>query len=222
MNRLIAISDIHGCFDPFYELCIRQIDLKKSDKLILLGDYIDRGANSKEVIDFIIDLDKKGFDITPLSGNHEALLLDAYRDYEMMPLWKMNGGLTTLDSFNIPDVREFESRYIDFFLNLKYFEAVDNFFFVHGGFNDHAADPFSDIYGMIWECRTQYDNPVFAGKTIIHGHRPRTPEYVRRLISEKSNVIPIDTGYVYEKELGYGYLSALEVNSMNLISVKSH
>jgi Calcineurin-like phosphoesterase. len=56
MGRLFAISDIHGCFKPFYELIVNCIKLKKSDQLILLGDYIDRGDQSKEVIDFIIDL----------------------------------------------------------------------------------------------------------------------------------------------------------------------
>jgi serine/threonine protein phosphatase 1 len=74
---------------------------------------------------------------------------------------------------------------------------------------------------MMWECRLQYDNPVFKGKTIIHGHRPKTLEYVKKQINEKSKVIPIDTGCVYENETGYGNLSALEVNSMTLISVKN-
>jgi serine/threonine protein phosphatase 1 len=72
---------------------------------------------------------------------------------------------------------------------------------------------------MIWECRLSYDNPVLWGKTIIHGHRPKTISYVKKLISEKSKVIPIDTGCIYEKEQGYGNLSALEVNSMTLFSV---
>jgi serine/threonine protein phosphatase 1 len=75
MNRLFAISDIHGCYRTFYDLVIRKINLKKSDRLILLGDYIDRGDQSKEVVDFIIDLKEKGFDLTMLKGNHEAMLL---------------------------------------------------------------------------------------------------------------------------------------------------
>jgi serine/threonine protein phosphatase 1 len=221
MGRLYAISDIHGCFDTFYELLIRQIDLKKSDRLILLGDYIDRGEKSKEVIDFIIDLDRKGFDITPLSGNHEAMLVGSFQTPEMLPLWFMNSGMTTLQSFDILDITDINKKYIDFFMNLRYYEKSSDLIFVHAGFNDNAPDPFSDVYGMIWECRMQYDNPVFAGKTIIHGHRPKTVDYVKKLIDEKSKVIPIDTGCVYEEELGYGNLSALEVNSMNLIYVKN-
>jgi serine/threonine protein phosphatase 1 len=56
MRRLFAISDIHGCYKPFYELIVNTIELTKSDQLILLGDYIDRGEQSKEVIDFILEL----------------------------------------------------------------------------------------------------------------------------------------------------------------------
>jgi len=60
---------------------------------------------------------------------------------------------------------------------------------------------------------------LLKDKTIIHGHRPKTIDHVKRLIKEKSPVIAIDTGCVYEKELGYGNLSALEISSMTLISV---
>ncbi len=219
MSRLFVISDIHGCLSPFFELVVKRIDLKKSDQLILLGDYIDRGYHSKEVIDFIIELDKKGFNVIPLTGNHEQLLLEAYRNAEMLPLWMMNSGETTLRSFGIQDIRDINSSYISFFKGLKYYTSAGNYLFVHAGFNDYAGDPFSEMYEMIWETRASYENPVFYGKTIIHGHRPKTIQYVKNQISAKAQVIPIDTGCVYDKELGYGSLSALDVNNMTLISV---
>lgn len=219
MGRLFAISDIHGCFKPFYELVVNTVKLKKSDQLILLGDYIDRGDQSKEVIDFIIELYEKGFNITALTGNHEVMLSDAYQDPDMLPLWLMNSGMSTLSSFGIQDIREIDNHYLDFFTNLEYYKTFGNFIFVHAGFDDYAINPFSDNYSMVWECRLSYDNPVLWGKTIIHGHRPKTISYVKKLISEKSKVIPIDTGCIYEKEQGYGNLSALEVNSMTLFSV---
>jgi len=219
MNRLFAIGDIHGCFTTFYELVVRTINLKKSDRLILLGDYIDRGEQSREVVDFIIDLKKKGFDIIPLTGNHEMMLVDAYRDPGMLPLWFMNSGITTLLSFGISDIREMPRPYIDFFSGLEYFKAIGDFLFVHAGFNDYAEDPFNDKYYMVWECKPSYENPLLQNKTIIHGHRRRFVEQVKKLISENSKVIPLDTGCVYEKELGYGYLSALEVNSKELVSI---
>jgi serine/threonine protein phosphatase 1 len=219
MGRLFAISDIHGCYKPFYELVVNTIKLKKTDQLILLGDYIDRGDQSKDVIDFIIELDKKGFNITALTGNHEVMLTDSYQDKDMLPLWFMNSGISTLLSFGIQDIREIDIHYLDFLNNLEYYKIFGNFIFVHAGFNDLAINPFSDFHCMVWECRLSYDNPVLLGKTIIHGHRPKTISYVEKLIREKSKVIPVDTGCVYEEEQGYGNLSALEVNSMTLFSV---
>jgi serine/threonine protein phosphatase 1 len=219
MNRLFAISDIHGCFRTFHELVVKVIDLQKTDRLILLGDYIDRGEQSREVIDFIQDLQKNGFDVTTLTGNHEQMLIDTYNDSGELPLWLMNSGLSTLSSFGLHDISELDKKYFDFFNSLEYYKAIGNFLFVHAGFNDYAEDPFADKYNMIWQCSPYYENPVLWDKIIIHGHRPKTVEHVKQVLSEKARVIPIDTGCVYEKELGYGNLSALDVNNMELISV---
>ena len=65
-NRLFAIGDIHGCFNSFKKLMEEKIQITKSDKVVLLGDYIDRGSQSKEVIDYIIELKEKSFDIITL------------------------------------------------------------------------------------------------------------------------------------------------------------
>ena len=219
MDRIFAISDIHGCFKPFYELVVNTVILKKSDQLILLGDYIDRGNQSKEVIDFIMDLHKKGFNVTTLAGNHEVMLIDSYYDRDMMPLWILNNGMSTLESFGIQDIREIENRYLEFFKSLEYYKIIGNVVFVHAGFDDSATDPFADNQSMIWESRPSYLNPVLSDKTVIHGHRPKSISYVKKLIAEKSKVIPIDTGCVYGNQTGYGNLSALEVNSMILFSV---
>lgn len=220
MNRLLAISDVHGCCKTFYELVVNKINLKRSDKLVLLGDYIDRGPDSREVIDFIIDLKAKKFNVVPLAGNHESMLVSAFKDPGMLPLWLINSGMTTLNSLQIKSLTDIDPKYIDFFSDLQYFEIDRDNIFVHAGFNDQATDPFRDTEEMIWRCSTSYSNPLLKGKRIIHGHRPKTIEYVMRMITSGSRVIPVDTGCVYREEDGYGYLSALEVNSMELVSIK--
>jgi serine/threonine protein phosphatase 1 len=221
MNRLFAISDIHGCYKPFYELIVNCIKLKKSDQLILLGDYIDRGDRSKDVIDFIVDLKNTGFNVTPLAGNHEVMLLDSFYNPEILPLWLMNSGMSTLNSFGIKNIKEIDNKYLDFFKLLEFYRIIDKMIFVHAGFDDFAIDPFEDRHGMVWECRTSYQNPLLSNKIIIHGHRPKPLLFIKELINKKSNVIPIDTGCVYKTEMGYGVLSALEVNSMTMFSVQN-
>jgi len=219
MSRLFAISDIHGCLNPFHDLIVDVIDLKKDDRLVLLGDYIDRGAQSRQVIDFILDLQKSGFDLKILAGNHEQMMLESWHNPEILPLWYLNNGMITLDSFGVLDVKEVGEEYIRFISELPFYYKEGNILFVHAGFNDFLSDPFSDNHYMIWECRSIYQNPVLSGKIIIHGHRPKTLEYVKRQLSDRSLIIPIDTGCVYNTEPGYGNLSALEVNSMTLFSV---
>ena len=171
-NRLFAIGDIHGCFDSLKELVENKIQRQKDDKLILLGDYIDRGDKSKEVVDFIIELLENGYDVIPLMGNHEAMLLDAFKDENNISKWIQNGGNETLESFEIGSVKDIEPKYIGFFQNLKYYYAFEDYLFVHAGFNDNVLNPFTDYYSMLWKCKESYTNPLLSDKTIVHGHNP--------------------------------------------------
>lgn len=74
--RTFAIADIHGCYSTFCAL-LDQIMLTREDELYLLGDYIDRGPDSKKVVDLIIQLQADGFAVKPIMGNHEQMLLDS-------------------------------------------------------------------------------------------------------------------------------------------------
>jgi serine/threonine protein phosphatase 1 len=219
MNRVFAVGDIHGCFDTFHELLMNRIRLGHDDRIILLGDYIDRGDKSREVIDYILNLQSEGFDLVTLAGNHEVMLLEAVNNPEQIPLWLMNSGESTLKSFGAADPWEIGNKYLDFFKALKFFHREGNFVFVHAGLNDNAEDPFTDENGMIWESRLSYSNPMLEDLTIVHGHRPKTVKYVLDQISSGAKVIPVDTGCVYGSESGYGFLSALEIFSMELTSV---
>jgi serine/threonine protein phosphatase 1 len=216
MKRLIAIGDIHGCFDSFKELVENKIQLDKNDKLILLGDYIDRGNKSKEVVDFIINLQENDYDIIPVIGNHEFMLLETFEDETNKLKWLQNGGDKTLKSFGISSIKDFSPKYLDFFTNLKSYFSIEDYLFVHAGFNDKIMNPFQDNYSMLWESQVEYFNPLLAEKTIIHGHRPITLEYCEKQIIENKLVINIDTGCVYADNVGYGELTAIELTTCKL------
>jgi len=218
-NRLFAIGDIHGCFDTLEELVNNKIQLKKSDKLILLGDYIDRGDKSKEVVEYIIDLQKKGFNILPLMGNHEAMLLDAYDNEKNTLKWIQNGGSETLKSFEISSLKKIEFKYIEFFKKLKYYYSSGDCLFVHAGFNNSVVNTFSDFYSMLWKCKESYANPLLTNKTIIHGHNPISISKCEERVLSKLNVINIDTGCVYKDKEGFGRLTAYECNNKRILFV---
>jgi serine/threonine protein phosphatase 1 len=210
-KRLFAIGDIHGCFDSFRTLVEQKIQIKKSDKIILLGDYIDRGTHSKEVLDYIIDLQNNGFDIVPLTGNHEVMLLDAFYNDEHLSLWIQNGGTKTLKSFGIGSLKNLDPEYITFFEGLSYYFAIEEYLFVHAGFNDRIDNPFDDQYSMIWERKESYRHPLLKDKTIVHGHNPVPVTICKESLQSNNKVINLDTGCVYSNYPGYGRLAALEL-----------
>ena len=218
-ERLFAIGDIHGCFDSLRELIENRIAIRKTDKLVFLGDYIDRGNQSREVIDYIIELKNKDFDIVALIGNHESMLLDALDNDIFLPEWFQNGGSETMRSFGINSLKQLDQVYIDFFKGLQFYYLLNDFLFVHAGFKDRISNPFDDKYNMIWSRREKYTNPVLRNKIIIHGHTPIPQLICNQEIQNHNHVINIDTGCVYADIKGFGFLSAFEIYSGELISV---
>ncbi len=218
-KRIFAIGDIHGCFDSLKELVENKIQLQKSDKLILLGDYIDRGDKSKEVVDYIIELQEKGFDIIPLMGNHEAMLLDAFENKKNVSKWIQNGGNETLKSFEITSIKNINPKYLKFFKELKYYYSLGEYLFVHAGFNDNVVNPFTDFYSMLWKCKESYNNPLLTDKTIVHGHNPISVSKCNDRIQSKPRVINIDTGCVYHDKDDFGRLTAYECNTGRILFV---
>ena len=97
--RKIAVSDIHGCLKTFKALVEEQVVLNPQDELYLLGDFIDRGPDSKGVLDYVMQLDEAGYQVHCLRGNHEDMMLQAVRDREDIGMWLFNGGQQALDSF---------------------------------------------------------------------------------------------------------------------------
>jgi len=218
-NRLFAIGDIHGCFNSLKQLVEEKIQITKTDKVILLGDYIDRGPRSKEVIDYIIELKEKGFDIIPLKGNHEAMLLDAFMDDDLLSRWIHNGGIETLKSFGIISLNQLETKYLEFFKNLQLYFELEDYLFVHAGFNDEIENPFNDSYHLIWKCRDKYNHPLLKDKTIVHGHCTIPYLTCNERIRNHDRVINLDTGCVYTEYIGYGRLTALEITSREIFFV---
>lgn len=216
-KRLLAIGDIHGCFEQFRQMIVDKIRATRDDNIILVGDYIDRGPDSRKVIDFILDLQTGGFNIVPLRGNHEVMLLEAIEKGDSS-LWLRNGGAATLRSFGIEAPRELEDRYIKFFKGLPWYFEFEKYLFVHAGLNDDDTDPFKDKVSMVWTRRESYRNPGLAGRIIVHGHTPVTTDDCKRNVAGNSQVINIDTGCVYSEQ-GLGTLTAIELNTRNLYFV---
>ena len=198
MERIFAVGDIHGCFDKLVSLMeIIDIDLK-SELLVFIGDYIDRGPSSKEVVDYLIDLDRRARRVVFLKGNHELLLQDYLSGADRLS-FLYNGGGATLESYIRDGSRggtnPIPSEHLEFFDNLSLYHETDEYIFVHGGLKPNISLEEQDEWDMLW-IRDEFIYSDFDfTKRVIFGHTPfREP-----LILD--NKIGIDTGAVYGNKL---------------------
>ena len=210
------ISDIHGNNTQFRR-ALKAVKLKKSDTLILLGDLIDRGEESKEVLDTIFLLQKHDFNIILLMGNHEDMFLDSLNNFSTKVNWLRNGGDKTLSSFLTSDIKGIPKEYIELIEKMKLFYEKDNFIFVHAGLNMTIQNPFEDKHSILWLRKWQeYFNSDWLGnRIIIHGHNPTHKDDILKQFAEKKNVLCIDNGSYLEKP-GYGAICVLRLEDLSL------
>lgn len=209
---LFAIGDIHGCAHEL-EILLERMSPTSSDTVIFLGDYIDRGPDSRGVIEQILQL-KKRCKVVTLKGNHEALFLDFLEAPQSVGagLFILNGGSATLASYAGPGgTFEIPESHIKFFYGLKTCFETDDYFFVHAGV---PSKPLKDIdvkaeeQNLLWMRQPFLSTDYKWEKRIVHGHTPCDQPEI------KENRINVDTGAVYD-----GVLTAIELPGERLIQV---
>jgi serine/threonine protein phosphatase 1 len=231
MDRQWVIPDIHGNFRTLQALIEEQLRPSRHDTIYFLGDYIDRGPDSKKVIDYVIGLKKDNYNIRTLKGNHEDFLLRTYDNErvqknflgityqnKLKKEWFKYGGRETLKSFNVSDVHEIPENYITWMRELEYYIKLDSFILVHAGLNFAAEDPFSDRQSMLWIKDFKVDREKTGNRKIIHGHVPVSLDFIDLLRSENNsfNFIDLDNGIYMSNKEGFGNLVALELTSMEM------
>lgn len=214
--RQIAIGDIHGCVKTFRFLVHNELQVTSNDHLILLGDIIDRGPDSKGVIDEIFALKERGIRVQVLQGNHEEMMINASQSNESNDYWLRNGGQETLDSFGVKHVSDIQTTYLDFIRHTEIYVETAEYIFVHAGLNFHKSDPFSDYNAMKWVRKMEIDPTKIGNRTIVHGHVPAPLPLLMKL--RKFN-INIDAGCVYKDYRGLGNLLAFDVTNKKFVSV---
>lgn len=216
MKRYV-ITDIHGCARTFRSL-LGKLRLRPEDHLYLLGDYIDRGPDSKGVLDLIMELSAEGYYVYPLRGNHEQFLLDSISDRYVFDNWAgYNGGHATLKSFGVALVREIPEKYLSFLAALPYYITLDDYYLVHAGFNFDLPDPFGDREAMLFIRDFPVSEKDLGGRKILHGHTPTPLDVIQTKIEEKEALAyNLDNGCVFRHRPGLGHLVALELNAWEL------
>ena len=213
-QKTYIIGDIHGCKKSFEKL-LETISPGKDDRIYLLGDYVDRGPDSKGVVDVIFNLIKYGYNLDYLRGNHEQMLLDSIHSRDQFYNWLRNGAQSTLSSYNTHNPGGIPRKYLDFYKATKFYIELDEHILVHGGLNFEYEDPFKDKLSMLWVRNNEVDLDKTNGKKLIIGHTPVSPDRIEQSLS--TNKIMLDGGCVYDDKLrGLGNLVALELNTYEL------
>ncbi|UCF56884.1 MAG: serine/threonine protein phosphatase, partial [Deltaproteobacteria bacterium] len=152
-ERTFIVGDIHGCLDVLKRLMDKIHWRPDEDRLIFLGDYIDRGADSRGVVDYVMEISKESSLVQCLLGNHENILLDFLSTGDPR-LLLINGGITTLESYQVANERGDEPLiprdHVAFFQKLLLYIELDDCYVVHAGFRPGVEVDKQSLEDLIW------------------------------------------------------------------------
>lgn len=214
-----VIGDIHGCPQTTKALVEQVLNPQKGDTLVFVGDYIDRGPDSKAVIDYVIDLQRNAeFRVISLRGNHEQMLLDAFHNPENFEIWMFNHGESTLSSYGLipADINtdnlmdRLPAEHVHFLKSTAFYHESDNYLAVHAGFDFTISDFRANQQAMLWTRHMEPDISRTGGKCIVHGHTPISLSQIKSLIHSDAQAINVDNGCKFKEMPGYGNLLAYE------------
>lgn len=204
--RQLVIGDIHGCYRALKTL-ESQVPFQADDRIITLGDYVNRGPESSAVLDWLVAYQRRG-QLVALRGNHEIMMLDARSSDEALNRWIACGGDATLTSYShlgdagsLIDVPDAHRNFLENQTH-RYYDTTTHIFVHANAYPDYPLEEQPDFM-LFWE---QFDRPSphMSGKVMVCGHT-----------SQKSGV-PVSLGHavcIDTWACGNGWLTCLDVGS---------
>lgn len=202
---VVAVGDVHGRLDLLEKLwpqidAASRLSSARCRTLIFVGDYVDRGEQSRELIDRLL-AGFTGFDTVFLKGNHDETLLQFLADPTIGDAWRNFGGLETLRSYGVahPQTRDWSQTrsefaaaipraHLEFLKNLKLHVTIGDYIFVHAGLKPRVPLEEQSETDLLWIREEFLESTVNFGRVVVHGHTPTDAPVVR------PNRIGIDTG----------------------------
>jgi serine/threonine protein phosphatase 1 len=194
-----AIGDVHGHLNKLQALIDRCLDHCGAQRIrmVFIGDYFDRGPNSRGVIEYLLELQHSvGTEVICLRGNHEADLVACAQGADQTN-WLANGGKQTLASYNIADAREIPRAHIEWAGSLPLYYDDGRRLFVHAGIDPAVPMAAQRLKDLLWirEPFLSYEGKF--ERLVVHGHTPTRS----RLPELRSNRVNVDTGAGYDGPL---------------------
>jgi serine/threonine protein phosphatase 1 len=201
-GRLFAIGDIHGCADEL-RVMLKAIAPGSGDTVVFVGDYVDRGPASREVIEIVLDLERGPAETVFLKGNHEDMMLS----FLGLPgrygeSFLFNGGIATLESYGLKEddvseaIHHIPKSHLDFYRRLAVNYLRPPYLFVHAGISPMLQLEEQQTEDMLWIRQEFIFNPHKLDATVVFGHTP-----MRGVMIDLPYKLGIDTGLVYGGKL---------------------
>lgn len=194
-ERLLTIGDLHGCRRQLRQL-LAQLAPTSADRLILLGDYIDRGADSPGIIDDLLELRQRFPQTIFLRGNHEQMLLDYLAGNDRFG-YLLNGGGTTLRQYRQRDHAGLPEHHLNFLRATLHSHQEAGYLCVHAGLKPGVPIATQQPHDLIWIRQEFISNPDPCewNLVVVHGHTPQQE------VSFTPCRIGLDTGAGYGRKL---------------------
>ena len=199
---IYVIGDIHGCLRPLQRL-LAKIEPHRVDEVIFIGDYIDRGPQSREVVEYLLGLPYR---CVFLLGNHEKMLLD-FLAGDDQGFFLANGGVATLQSYG-GDASDIPPAHIRFFRSLRPMYETGGYLFAHAGIRPMVPLEKQKVDDLVWIRQEFFQFVGRFPKPVVFGHTP-----LRQVLLAPDR-IGIDTGCVYG-----GKLTCLKLPDRTIIQV---
>lgn len=197
-KRILAVGDIHGNFDVLMSLW-KKISVTADDLVIFLGDYIDRGNQSAEVIQWIMQKSKEKNFIF-LCGNHEQMMVGTFTKRYEPEFWLSNGGNSTLRSLKQIEPADILVEIVNFAANLPIYHSMKiggrDYIFVHAGIEEKFSMDEQDFEYLLWE-RANFlskDRGYYGAAMVIVGHTPIQKLFIEKIPDSNENALMLNRG----------------------------
>lgn len=209
--RRFVIGDIHGCGKALRSV-LETIDPDPEDEVVFLGDYVDRGPESRDVVNQVLELRSK-CRVVALRGNHEIMLMAVAFGGLDASMWLNSGGRATVASYG-GALSKIPPDHIEFFRELRPYYEIDDAIFVHAGYAHDLPMARQNESETYWNHLPHPPPPPHcSGKRVFVGHTPQASGDVL----DFGHIVCLDT-YCF----GGGYLTAMEISGDQLIQADRH
>ena len=208
--RRFVIGDLHGCSKALRTM-IEELSPQRDDLFIFLGDYIDRGPDSRDVIDQLLSLSQITRTVY-LRGNHELMLLGVLLGGCDPKIWIQSGGIATLASYG-GSIHKIPAPHIEFFQSLRPHYETEREAFIHAGYLPDVPIDKTDDATRYWNHLAGPLAAHVSGKRVFVGHTPQASGSVLNA----GHFVCVDT-YCF----GGGWLTAFDLDTDEMLQVSRH